>query len=130
MILVGRQLSLQPLFVVAADAYRPVSAGSLVLRAHLDQANRGCRDARNLSNRAGAATLVSFDWHGGPITRLTPITKSFRSTQNVRRFFKAECGAGFKFDRTFMAWLKDGKEKTMGDAADEWLLRAATKRQG
>jgi hypothetical protein len=72
-------------------------------------------------NRAGAAaTLVSFDWHGGPITRLTPITKSFRSTQNVRRFFKAECGAGFRFDRTFMAWLKDGKEKTMGDAADEW----------
>jgi hypothetical protein len=65
---------------------------------------------------------------------VTPITKSYRSTQNVRRFFKAECGDGFKFERTFMAWLKDGKDKngkdkTMGDAADEWLRRAATKRQ-
>jgi hypothetical protein len=56
--------------------------------------------------------VVSFDWHGGEITRATPITKSYRNTQNVRRFFKAECGDGFKFDRTFMAWLKDGKEKT------------------
>ena len=105
--------------------------GSLDSTVHLDQVYRGCRQARNSSkNRAGGATVASFDWHGGPITRVTPITKSFRSTQNVRRFFKAECGDGFKFDRTFMAWLKDGKEKMMGDAADEWLRRAATQRQG
>jgi hypothetical protein len=45
------------------------------------------------------------------------------------RFFKTECGDGFKLDRTFMAWLKDGKEKTMGEAADEWLRRVAIKRQ-
>ncbi|HEX3416634.1 MAG TPA: DUF6434 domain-containing protein [Stellaceae bacterium] len=69
------------------------------------------------------------DWHGSQITRATPITKSYRNTQKVRRFFKAECGDGFKLDRTFMAWLKDGKEKTMGEAADEWLRRVAIKRQ-
>ena len=27
----------------------------------------------------------------------------------MRRFLHAECGAGFKFDRPFMQWIKDGK---------------------
>ncbi|MER9135016.1 DUF6434 domain-containing protein [Mesorhizobium sp. M0830] len=62
-----------------------------------------------------------FDWHADPISRATAITKSYRSTQNVRRFLIRECGDAFRFDRPFMAWLKDGAEKTMDDAADEWL---------
>jgi hypothetical protein len=61
-----------------------------------------------------------FDWHRDAITRSTPILASYRNTQNVRRFFKSQCGANFKFDRPFMAWLKSGTPKTMGDAADEW----------
>jgi hypothetical protein len=69
--------------------------------------------------------MDSFDWHSEQITRATPITKSYRNTQNVRRFFKSECGNAFRFDRPFMAWLKNGTKKTMGDAADEWLRRAA-----
>lgn len=64
-----------------------------------------------------------FDWHSGHITRATPITRAYRNTQNVRRFFRAQCGDRFKFDRPFMAWLIDGTPKTMGDAADEWLRR-------
>ena len=72
--------------------------------------------------------MASFDWHCDRITRATPITASYRNTQNVRRFFLAECGSGFKFDRPFMAWLKYGTTKTIGDAADEWLRRAAVKR--
>ena len=52
--------------------------------------------------------MDDFDWHGGAITRATPVTPSYRSTQNVRRFLHAECGAGFKFDRPFMQWIKDG----------------------
>jgi Domain of unknown function (DUF6434) len=47
--------------------------------------------------------LKTFDWHGDPITSETPITTAYRNTQNVRRFFKAECGDHFKFDRAFMA---------------------------
>ena len=66
---------------------------------------------------------MSFDWHRDPITRKTPITTAYRNTQNVRRFFKAQCGADFKFDRPFMAWLRDGAAKTMGHAADEWTRR-------
>jgi len=67
--------------------------------------------------------VKSFDWHSDPITRKTPITASYRNTQNVRRFFKSQCGAHFKFDRSFMAWLKDGTTKTMGEAAEEWRRR-------
>jgi hypothetical protein len=65
-----------------------------------------------------------FDWHGGRITRATPVTSSYRNTQNVRRFLIAQCGADFKFDRPFMAWIKDGRPKTMGDVADEWKRRS------
>jgi hypothetical protein len=57
--------------------------------------------------------LDDFDWHGGAITRATPVTPSYRSTQNVRRFLHAECGAGFKFDRPPMQWMKGGTPKTM-----------------
>jgi len=71
--------------------------------------------------------MTAFDWHSGAITRSTLITKSYRSTQKVRLFFKAECGDGFKFDRPFMAWLKAAVGKTMADAVDEWHRRQALK---
>jgi hypothetical protein len=67
--------------------------------------------------------MKTFDWHGDPITRQTSITKTYRNPQNVRRFFKAQCGDHFKFDRAFMAWLKSRRNKTMGDAVKEWLRR-------
>jgi len=41
----------------------------------------------------------------------------------VRRFLEAECGDAFKFDRSFMIWLKDGGDEIMGEAVDEWLRR-------
>lgn len=66
---------------------------------------------------------MTFDWHSNPITRDTPVTDTYKNTQNVRRFLTAECGDGFKFDRPFMAWIKDGAGKTMGDVTDEWLRR-------
>jgi len=74
-----------------------------------------------------AAPARPFDWHCDAISRKTPVTATYRNTQNVRRFFKAECGDHFKFDRSFMAWIKNGKTKTMGDAVREWLRREAAK---
>ena len=65
--------------------------------------------------------MAGFDWHAGPITRATPVTDSYKSTQNVRRFMVAQCGAAFAFDRAFMAWIKDDSPKTMGDVVDEWI---------
>ena len=64
---------------------------------------------------------MSFDWHAGPITRTTPLDQHYRNTQEVRQFLLTECGAAFKFDRAFMAWIKSGTPLTMGDVADEWL---------
>ena len=67
--------------------------------------------------------MVAFDWHADPITRETVIDAGYRNTQNVRRFFRAACGAEFAFDRAFMAWMKASIGTTMGDAADEWKRR-------
>lgn len=67
--------------------------------------------------------MSKFNWHTDTITRSTPVTAGYRNTQNVRRFLKSQCGAGFKFDRPFMQWIKDGTDRTMGDVADEWNKR-------
>lgn len=69
--------------------------------------------------------MSEFNWHTDTISRSTPVTASYRNTQNVRRFLKSQCGAGFTFDRPFMQWIKDGTDKTMGDVADEWIRRHA-----
>ncbi len=67
--------------------------------------------------------MTTLDWHSSPLTRQTPVTADYRNTQNVRRFLTRECGEDFRFDRPFLAWIKDGKPKTLGDVADEWLRR-------
>lgn len=64
-----------------------------------------------------------FDWHSDQITASTPVTSSYRNTQNVRRFLQDSCGSDFKFDRAFMAWVKNEEPKTMGDVAVEWQRR-------
>ena len=64
---------------------------------------------------------MNFDWHGGKISRATEIDANYRNTQNVRRFLASECGPAFRFDRAFMAWIRSGQAKTMGEVADLWL---------
>ncbi|MCD5992851.1 hypothetical protein KDX38_05825 [Pseudomonas sp. CDFA 602] len=68
---------------------------------------------------------MTFDWHSSPITRETMVDDQYRNTQNVRRFMTRQCGPQFKFDRPFMAWIKEGAPKSMGQVADEWLRRHA-----
>ena len=41
---------------------------------------------------------------------------------------RVECGGGFKFDRRFVQWIKDGTPKTMGAAAGEWRRRKSDER--
>ena len=69
----------------------------------------------------------NFDWHSDQITNSTPVTKTYKNTQNVRRYLKNTCGPDFKFNREFMAWIKNGKSKTMGEVASEWLRRNESK---
>lgn len=71
--------------------------------------------------------MAKFDWHSDDVNRETPITGNYRSTQNVRRFMKSQCGENFKLDRSFVLWIKDGNPKTMGDVADEWINRHSRK---
>jgi len=65
--------------------------------------------------------MSGFDWHCDQITAKTPVTNTYRSTQNVRRFLKATCGSDFKFNVAFIAWIKNGEAKTMGDVTAEWM---------
>ena len=66
---------------------------------------------------------MNFYWHGGSISRETEVDQSYKNTQNVRRFLVSQCGPNFKFDRDFIAWIRNGVNKNMGDVADEWLRR-------
>lgn len=66
---------------------------------------------------------MNVDWHRDRLTDETPVTDTYRNTQNVRRFMVEACGPDFRFDRDFMGWVKDGKPKTMGQVAGEWLRR-------
>ena len=67
--------------------------------------------------------MDNFDWHCEQITAATPVTDTYRNTQNVRRFLTEACGPSFKFNRPFMAWIKNGEPKTMGEVAVEWIRR-------
>jgi hypothetical protein len=71
--------------------------------------------------------MNNFDWHSDQITATTPVTDTYRNTQNVRRFLTGVCGPDFKFNRPFMAWIKNGEAKTMGEVAAEWLSREQDK---
>ncbi|MGB0694195.1 MAG: DUF6434 domain-containing protein [Rhodospirillaceae bacterium] len=57
--------------------------------------------------------MADFDWHCDPITRDTVVNAAYRNTQNVRRFLKSQCGEDFKFDRPFMAWIKNDAPKAI-----------------
>lgn len=67
---------------------------------------------------------MTFDWHRDPISRETPVDSGYRNTQNVRRFMLEHCGEGFRFDRDFMTWIRNGTPKVMGDLVDEWLRKS------
>ncbi len=64
--------------------------------------------------------MEKFDWHCDKITDTTHIDEAYKSTQNVRRYFKSRCGDHFKFNRSFMAWMKENSGKTMAEAVAEW----------
>lgn len=66
---------------------------------------------------------MKVDWHSALLTRTTLVDKHYRNTQNVRRFLTEQCGEDFRFDRDFMAWIRNGVPKTLGDVANEWKRR-------
>ena len=71
--------------------------------------------------------MTKVDWHKNHIDENTLITDSYKTTQNVRRYFRSKLGEQFKFDRDFMLWMKSSTGLTMGDAVQEWAKRNQTK---
>ena len=66
---------------------------------------------------------MALDWHSAVLGTDTPLDSQYKNTQNVRRFLTEQCGDQFKFNREFMAWIKSGTPKTLGDVATEWRTR-------
>ncbi len=49
----------------------------------------------------------------------------------MRRFFKSQVGDGFKFNRAFMAWMKENVGQPLSAAVDEYLrLQADSAKPG
>ncbi|MEM8577613.1 MAG: DUF6434 domain-containing protein [Pseudomonadota bacterium] len=67
----------------------------------------------------------AFDWHSAILTDDTPLTDSYKNTQNVRRYFTARIGPSFAFNIEFMAWLRANTGKTLADACAEYRAIAA-----
>lgn len=65
--------------------------------------------------------MAGFDWHCDAIDDDTPVTGSYKTTQNVRRYMARSCGTQCRFSRGFMRWIRDDQPKTMGEVAAEWL---------
>ncbi len=70
---------------------------------------------------------MKTDWHGSSLGRTTVVDNNYKNTQNVRRFMIDECGPNFKFDREFMAWIRNDIPKNLGDVVDEWKRRNSLK---
>ena len=67
--------------------------------------------------------MTSIDWHREPLSLETRITDSYKSTQNVRRFFRAHIGDHFKFTVDFMVWMRRSHGKSLRAAIREWQRR-------
>ncbi|MEM7544312.1 MAG: DUF6434 domain-containing protein [Pseudomonadota bacterium] len=76
---------------------------------------------------------TGFNWARDPITPDTVIDAGYSNGPNVRDFFITEIGSRFRFNITFMDWMKANTGRAMSDAVTAWLAietdRKAGKRQ-
>lgn len=56
---------------------------------------------------------MDINWHSENLSLETKISRSYKSTQNVRRFFKEYTSKDVHFSREFMAWMKSNTGKTL-----------------
>ncbi len=72
-----------------------------------------------------------FDWHSEQLSKCTVITDNYKSSQNVRGFFKENIGSSFKFNIAFMEWIKMNVGKTLNDACLAYMnIREMEKSNG
>lgn len=61
-----------------------------------------------------------FDWNNALLSPDTFITDNYKNSENVREFFLTYIGRHFRFNTSFMQWMKENAGKTLADAATEW----------
>lgn len=57
---------------------------------------------------------------GGPLTPETVILPGQRCSQELRRFFVEQLGAGFRFDGPMRRFVAAGAGRTLGEALEHW----------
>jgi hypothetical protein len=67
------------------------------------------------------------DHRSSPPVIDTPVTSTYRDTQNVRRSFQAECGEHFKFDRSLMSEIESTAEDSSTAPLFKVMRRRASK---
>lgn len=67
--------------------------------------------------------MTSIDWHHDALSLETRLDSGYRSTQNVRRFFRRYIGPHFKFNVEFMLWMRQHVGLSLAAAIREWKRR-------
>jgi len=80
------------------------------------------------SEKQNKTLKSNFDWNTETLSLETVISDSYKNTENVRAFFKQLIGSNFKFNVTFMDWMKMNSGKTLGDAVDKYREIALLKK--
>ncbi|MEL7465472.1 MAG: DUF6434 domain-containing protein [Pseudomonadota bacterium] len=72
----------------------------------------------------------AVNWARDALTDETIIDAGYSNGPNVRAYFTAKIGPRFRFNITFMDWMKANTGKTLADAAEAWLEQEAAKKAG
>lgn len=67
--------------------------------------------------------MTTIDWHRDALSLETRLDNGYRSTQNVRRFFRRHIGPHFKFTVEFMLWMRQHVGLSLAAAIREWKRR-------
>ena len=71
-----------------------------------------------------------FDWMNAKLTKSTVITDNYRSSQNVRNFFKSVVGEKFHFSVELLQYMRKSAGKTLEDAVSEYRKIEKRKKSG
>ena len=63
--------------------------------------------------------ITKINWHKENLTLATKVTDTYKTTQNVRRFFCTQLGENFKFTREIMQNIKSSLDKSLGEIINE-----------
>lgn len=108
-------------FNVAFMAFLKAHAGTTLGGAITEwKKNQELYIKKSSGNKLTVSTKVKYDWHSEKLSLETKLDKNYKSTQNVRRFFKKHLGDDFHFNIQFMAFLKTHAGTTLGEAITEW----------